>query len=80
MKDPVEALIVDLLDWVGPGERRYADVLDVWRTSCPRLPVWEEAQARGFLEHRHTPGQFAMVSLSALGRAHLEAARRSRAP
>jgi D-3-phosphoglycerate dehydrogenase len=27
-------------------------VLEVWRTSCPRLPVWEEANERGFLDHR----------------------------
>jgi D-3-phosphoglycerate dehydrogenase / 2-oxoglutarate reductase len=75
MNDPVEPLIVDLLEWIGPGARRYADVLEAWRTSCPRLPVWEEANARGFVDHHHQPGQAATVSLSALGRAHLEAAR-----
>jgi hypothetical protein len=46
----VEALILDLLEWVASGERSRAEVLDVWRTSCPRLPVWEDANDRGFVE------------------------------
>ena len=45
--EPVDALILDLLEWIGPGARPYPEVIDTWRTSCPRLPVWEEANARG---------------------------------
>ncbi len=45
----VEALVLDLLEWIGPTPRPYDEVLDAWRTSCPRLPVWEEAQGRGLL-------------------------------
>jgi len=37
----VEALILDLLEWVANGERTYEEVMDAWRTSCPKLPVWE---------------------------------------
>ncbi len=47
--DPVEALILDLLEWIGPHPRAYTEVMDAWRTSCPRLPVWEEANERGFI-------------------------------
>ena len=43
----VEALIVDLLEWLARGERSYEEVMDAWRTSCPRLPVWEDANDRG---------------------------------
>jgi len=71
MNDPVDALVVDLLEWIGPRPRPYPEVLEAWRTSCPRLPVWEEANARGFIEHRHDSGSIAMVSLSAAGRRHL---------
>lgn len=78
MTDPVEPLILDLLEWIGPHPRPYAEILEAWRTSCPRLPVWEEANARGFISHHHEPGQPAQVSVSALGSAHL-AARRSAA-
>jgi hypothetical protein len=46
----VENLILDLLDWVASQERAYEDVMDAWRTSCPRLPVWEDANDRGLIE------------------------------
>lgn len=73
--DPVPALVLDLLEWIGPGPRPYAEVIEVWRTSCPRLPVWEEANAQGFLAHTHPPGGLALVAVSPAGRAHLAAAR-----
>jgi uncharacterized cupin superfamily protein len=75
MSDPVEPLILDLLEWIGPRSRPYAGVLDAWRTSCPRLPVWEEANARGFIDHLHEQGQAALVAVSPLGMAWLEAHR-----
>lgn len=46
MSDPVQALLLDLLEWIAPRPRPYADVIEAWRTSCPRLPVWEEATDR----------------------------------
>jgi len=33
----VEALILDLLDWLAKRERTYEEVMEVWRTSCPKL-------------------------------------------
>jgi hypothetical protein len=71
MPDPVEALILDLLQWIGPEGRPYRDVMDAWRTSCPRLPVWEEANERGFLEHHHLPGSDTMITVSPNGVKHL---------
>lgn len=46
MPDTVENLILDLLEWVGRKERTYQETMDAWRTSCPRLPVWEDANPR----------------------------------
>jgi hypothetical protein len=45
----VESLILDLLDWLSKRERTYDEVMDAWRTSCPRLPVWEEANDRALV-------------------------------
>ena len=75
MSNVVDALILDLLEWIGPRSRPYSEVIEAWRTSCPRLPVWEEANARGFIEHLHAPGCEASVSVSAAGLAHLRACR-----
>jgi len=71
MADPVEPLILDLLEWIGTTSRPYAEVTDAWRTSCPRLPVWEEANSRGFVAHTHVDGQPARVLVSVAGIAHL---------
>ena len=71
MADTLDPLILDLLEWIGPKPRSYAEVLEVWRTSCPRLPVWEEALARGFLQRTHETGQGAMIQVSAVGAARL---------
>ena len=76
MSDPVEPLVADLLEWIGRDGRPYADVIEAWRTSCPRLPVWEEANARGFIDHRHRAGEAATVALSVRGRAWLAQRRR----
>ena len=64
--DPVDALILDLLEWLDRAPRPYADVMEAWRTSCPRLPVWEEANARGYIEQRRYDGT-TLVSLTAAG-------------
>jgi hypothetical protein len=66
MSDPIEALILDLLESLAPGPRAYAEVIEAWRTSCPRLPVWEEANARGFVALHGSS-----VALTPVGREHL---------
>jgi hypothetical protein len=49
MQDVHHLLIVDLVEWVEKQPRTYAEVMDAWRTSCPRLPVWEDAIDNAFL-------------------------------
>ena len=68
---PAELLIVQLLEWVAARPRCYADVMEAWRTSCPRLPVWEEADARGFIARPHEPGRGRLVAVTPSGANHL---------
>ena len=68
--ETVEILMLDLLEWIGPEPRPYAEALDVWRTTCPRLPVWEEAHSRGFLRRHRAAGR-SLVSVSRAGAEHL---------
>jgi len=75
MTDTVDNLILDLLEWLGPNPRPYSEVLDVWRTSCPRLPVWEEANERGYLERDLGPGRERLVAVSSAGAEHLQRCR-----
>jgi D-3-phosphoglycerate dehydrogenase len=53
----IEALILDLLEWLANGERTYEEVMDAWRTSCPRLTVWEDANDRGLIATEQVNGR-----------------------
>jgi hypothetical protein len=57
MNDTVENLILDLLEWVGRKERTYWETMGEWRTSCQRLPVWEDANDRGLVERTSIDGR-----------------------
>ena len=74
--DPVDSLVLDLLEWIGAAPRPYAEVLDAWRTSCPRLPVWEEANDRGFIKRHRSTADGPLVSVSASGAHYLRMHRR----
>lgn len=68
--DPVEALLLDMLAWIAGGPRPYAEVMEAWRTSCPRLSVWEEATERGFVARLRVEGR-TLVALTGEGRSFL---------
>jgi hypothetical protein len=70
MADVVEALIFDLLEWVASGERTYEEVMDAWRTSCPKLPVWEDANDRGLIAQHQINGR-TVVRITPAGQALL---------
>lgn len=71
MSDTIDALVLDLLEYVANGEKDYTDVMEAWRTSCPRLPVWEEANDRGLVTRAMANGR-AIVAITASGRALLQ--------
>jgi len=50
MNSIIDPLVLDLVEWVSKEPRLYAEMLDAWRTSCPRLTVWEEACDRGLVK------------------------------
>jgi hypothetical protein len=70
MSNAVDDLLLDLLEWLDRNPRPYAEVIDVWRTSCPRLPVWEEANDRGLVARREGPSG-TMVCVTELGSTYL---------
>lgn len=64
----IDPLVRDLVEWVAKEPRPYRDVLDAWRTSCPRLMVWEDAADRGFVKRKLIEGQGSYVIATAAGR------------
>jgi hypothetical protein len=54
MTETSDALVLDLVEWVAREPRLYAEVIEIWRTSCPRLTIWEDAVDRGYVARRST--------------------------
>lgn len=75
MPETHDPLILDLVAWVAAEPRPYAEVMDAWRTSCPRLPVWEDAVDRGLVARRPGAGG-ALVAATPAGLALLRASGR----
>ena len=71
MSGELDALVLDLVEWVAREPRSYAEVFDAWRT-CPRLPVWEEACDRGLVARTSIPGRGALVVATTAGRKFLQ--------
>jgi hypothetical protein len=67
----VESLILDLLEWVAARERSYAEVMDAWRTSCPKLTVWEDANDRKLVSTESANGR-SIVTVTPSGLALLK--------
>jgi hypothetical protein len=72
MADAPESLVFDLVEWVAKEPRSYADMLDAWRTSCPRLAVWEDAIERKLVMRKPVPGQGTIVVVTEAGRRFLK--------
>jgi hypothetical protein len=40
---------LQLPEWIASRTPSYAETVEVWKTSCPRLAVWEDALADGLV-------------------------------
>lgn len=63
-----QALTLQMLEWLSAEQRSYPEAMEAWRTSCPRLTIWEDAVIAGLVE---VQGSEVMVTKS--GRALLNA-------
>jgi hypothetical protein len=69
---PVTALTREFLAWVAFSPRTYGDVIDAWRTTCPRMTVWEDAVSEHLVALENGGAmRSARVFLTARGKAAL---------
>jgi hypothetical protein len=69
-------MMLQFLDWVARRPRTYAEAMDAWRSSCPRLTVWEDALIGGFIQLNAVGAmQQGEVALTPRGRAILDESR-----
>jgi hypothetical protein len=65
MNQQPDALVLDFVEWVAARPRRYADVMDAWKTSCPRLTIWEDAIDEGLVQRCRSAGELAIEATEA---------------
>lgn len=65
-------LILDFLAWLAKEPRPYAEVMETWRTSCPRLTIWEDAVELGYISRTRNGARGPIVALTPLGASRLE--------
>lgn len=75
--------LLQFLAWVADRPRTYAETMEAWRTSCPRLSAWEDATTDGLVDIGHEQdaahGEVAVV-LTEKGAALLKTVQESLTP
>ena len=64
MVDTTDPLVLDLIEWIAREPRLYSEVIATWRTSCPRLTIWEDAVDRGYVAREAVAGFGVIVTVT----------------
>jgi hypothetical protein len=67
MTETADALVLDFVEWIAREPRLYSEVIATWRTSCPRLTIWEDAVDRGYVERVTVAGFGLLVTVTENG-------------
>ena len=73
MADLADPLVLDFVEWIAREPRLYSDVIATWRTSCPRLTIWEDAVDRGYVARETIAGLGMIVAVTEDGERLLRA-------
>ena len=73
MINTADPLVLDLVEWIAREPRLYSEVIATWRTSCPRLTIWEDAVDSGYVARATASGSAAMVVVTEDGKKWLRA-------
>ena len=73
MTETTDALVLDLVEWIGREPRLYSEVIETWRTSCPRLTIWEDAVEAGYVARQNRAGAGPIVTVTEDGERLLRA-------
>ena len=71
LEGPSVDLTIQFLEWLSERPRTYGKTMDAWRTSCPRLSIWEDALSAGLVRLGHGTFRERQVTLTARGRSIL---------
>jgi hypothetical protein len=65
MTAPASLLTLEFLAWLSDRPRSYRDVMEAWRTTCPRHSVWEDAVTEGLVSIENGGKSIALTPLGA---------------
>ena len=68
MSEAADPLVLDFVEWVAREPRAYSEVIGAWKTSCPRLTIWEDAADRGYVARESVAGFGLVVKVTEDGR------------
>ena len=68
-----DPLVLDFVEWIAREPRGYSEVVDTWRTSCPRLTIWEDAADGGYVARENVAGLGLIVKVTVDGEQLLRA-------
>ncbi|WP_027576089.1 hypothetical protein [Bradyrhizobium sp. WSM1743] len=64
MSEAADPLVLDFVEWVAREPRAYAEVIATWKTSCPRLTIWEDAADRGYVARETVAGLGLVIAVT----------------
>jgi hypothetical protein len=77
MAETADPLVLDLIEWIAREPRTYSEVIATWRTSCPRLTIWEDTLDHGYVSRKTVAGAGVVVTVTEAGENFLRAHRRA---
>jgi hypothetical protein len=73
MTQVADPLVLDFVEWIAREPRLYAEVVGTWKTSCPRLTIWEDAADMGYVARESIAGFGLVVTITEDGEKLLRA-------
>jgi hypothetical protein len=73
MSKVADPLVLDFVEWIAREPRAYSEVIGAWKTSCPRLTIWEDAADLGLVARETIAGFGMVISVTEAGEALLRA-------
>ena len=71
MTDAADPLVLDFVEWIAREPRVYSEVVATWKTSCPRLTIWEDAVDCGYVARQSVAGIGVRVAITEGGKKFL---------
>ncbi len=73
MSELADPLVLDFVEWIAREPRSYAEVIATWKTSCPRLTIFEDATERGYVARESVAGGGLFIAVTESGAKFLRA-------